>query len=87
MTEHAGGHLRDDLAMLLIERRPLPHDAAVPRQLTAGLDSAAGQGGGVGLGGLDGLATAAPRPAPVADGPAATTGWRRLLAGRAHRAG
>jgi serine phosphatase RsbU (regulator of sigma subunit) len=77
VTEHAGGHLRDDLAMLLIERRLLPQDAAVPRQLTARH--------GVGAppavdGGPDGDGR---RTAP--DGPVATTGWRRLIGGRAHR--
>ncbi|WP_045877022.1 PP2C family protein-serine/threonine phosphatase [Pseudofrankia sp. DC12] len=37
VTEHAGGHLRDDLAMLLIERRPLATEPepTVPRQPSA----------------------------------------------------
>lgn len=37
VTEHAGGHLRDDLAMLLIERRALAAEPepAVPRQPSA----------------------------------------------------
>ncbi|ADP84983.1 PP2C family protein-serine/threonine phosphatase [Pseudofrankia inefficax] len=41
VTEHAGGHLRDDLAMLLIERRPLDTEPepTVPRQPSASHDA------------------------------------------------
>jgi|GEM_PF-883183 len=45
VTRHAGGHLRDDLAMLLIERRPPTHDPAVPRQLSAADDGRPRAGG------------------------------------------
>ncbi|OHV35008.1 MULTISPECIES: PP2C family protein-serine/threonine phosphatase [Pseudofrankia] len=101
VTRHAGGHLRDDLAMLLIERRPLASEPTVPRQPSAA-DS-----------GEPRTAPGAPDPdAPDPDaldpdaGPAAETagaaagnpghirgngpgpsGWRRLRVGRSHRSG
>jgi serine phosphatase RsbU (regulator of sigma subunit) len=80
---HAGGHLRDDLAMLLIERRALPVEPTVPRQLPAGLEheprvrDAARNGGG-------------PKPPAgggTADRATAGSGWRRLRVGRANRSG
>jgi len=46
VTAHAGGHLRDDLAMLLIERRPLGVEPGptVPRQPSPHVTELPGQG-------------------------------------------
>jgi serine phosphatase RsbU (regulator of sigma subunit) len=86
VTAHAGGHLRDDLAMLLIERRPLaaPAETPVPRQPLAGLEMSPDE--------AEPLAPNGPGwEAPAGDGPRGRTGtstasaWRRLRVGRGHR--
>ena len=81
VVAHAGGHLRDDLAMLLVERRPLPVEPAVPHQLTADrgprVKGVARVGGGSKKPAGDG--------ADDADRTGPATGWRRLRAGRTHR--
>ncbi|MBL7500304.1 serine/threonine-protein phosphatase [Frankia sp. CNm7] len=103
VTAHAGGHLRDDLAMLLIERLPLAVEPTVPRQLSPGVlaDERRATGGSgespvvrLGPGDEPGTTDGGDEPGTTdgnggvdedARGPA-PSGWRRLRAGRAHRA-
>ncbi|MDT3445928.1 MULTISPECIES: PP2C family protein-serine/threonine phosphatase [unclassified Pseudofrankia] len=89
VTRHAGGHLRDDLAMLLIERRPLASEPTVPRQLSAADNDGPHAGSHVADPGAEPPAVATPAASgdPVhirGIGPGAS-GWRRLRAGRSHR--
>ncbi|ONH23537.1 PP2C family protein-serine/threonine phosphatase [Pseudofrankia asymbiotica] len=89
VTLHAGGHLRDDLAMLLIERRPLASEPTVPRQLSAADNNGPRTGSRVTDPDAEPPATATPAasggPVYVRAIGLGASGWRRLRAGRSHR--
>jgi serine phosphatase RsbU (regulator of sigma subunit) len=88
VTRHAGGHLRDDLAMVLIERRPLAVEPAVPHQLSAA-DSGASLPGADRADPYDEPAVpgGAPDPVHIRAVGSGSSGWRRLRVGRSHRSG